>query len=314
MADRVTIPDLIERKQRGQKLTMLTAYDLPLARLVDQAGVDVVLVGDSLGMVALGLPSTVPVTLEQMLHHAQAVRRGVARALVIGDMPFMSFNISTQETVRNAGRFLQEAGCDGVKVEGGQGSVESLKAVRAIAEAGISVMGHLGLTPQTAGKLGGFRVQAKEAAAGAALVRGAVELERAGCFAVVLECVPREVAAEATRRLRIPTFGIGAGLDCDGQVLVTHDLLHLSGLFHPKFARTFARVDEVILKALGQFRKSVTDRTFPASQESFSMNPEELRRFRACLKGSSSRKRGSDSRPRSRRGQAFRGNDQRVEA
>jgi 3-methyl-2-oxobutanoate hydroxymethyltransferase len=301
---KVTIPGLLRRAERGEKLTMLTAYDLPLARLLDQSGVDVVLVGDSLGMVALGHPSTVAVTMEQMLHHAKAVRRGVTRALVIGDMPFMSFNLSVEETARNAGRFLQEAGCDGVKVEGGQGSAESLKAVRAIAEAGIPVLGHLGLTPQTAGKLGGFRVQAKEAGAAAALVRGAMELEKAGCFAVVLECVPREVAAEATRRLRIPTFGIGAGPDCDGQVLVTHDLLHLTGSFHPKFARSFARVDEVILKALGRFRSSVSDGTFPSGQEGFSMSPEELRRFRARLKTSSSRTRGSDSR--------FRGNDQRV--
>ena len=285
---------------------MLTAFDAPIARLLDQSGVDLVLVGDSLAMVALGYASTVPATLEMMLHHARAVRRGVSRALVVGDMPFMSFNIARRETVRNAGRFLQEAGCDAVKVEGGQGSPESVEVVRAIAAAGIPVMGHLGLTPQTAGRLGGFKVQGKNAESACRLVESAVALEKAGCFAVVLECVPAQVACEITRRLAIPTIGIGAGSGCDGQVLVTHDLLNLTGGFHPKFARIFARLDAVVLRALRQFQKAVSAGTFPARAESYSMRPEEMRQFRARLKTSSSRMRGSKSDSR------FRGNDQKV--
>ena len=285
MVFKVTPPSLWEKKRRGEKLTMLTAYDVPMARLLDEAGVDVILVGDSLGMVALGYSTTVPVTMEEMLHHAGAVRRGVSRALVVGDMPFMSFNLSLQETARNAGRFLKEAGCDAVKVEGGQGSDPSLEAVRAILDAGIPVLGHLGLTPQTAGKQGGFKVQAKDARAAVRLLEAAVQLERAGCFGIVLECVPSEVAAEVTRRLRIPTFGIGAGAGCDGQVLVTHDLLHLSGSFHPKFARTFARVDEAILRAVGQFRRAVSAGSFPSGKEGFSMAPDQLRKFRKAVRG-----------------------------
>ena len=268
---KVTVPSLIGKKRQGEKITMLTAYDLPLARLLDQAGVDLILVGDSLGMVALGYPSTVPVTMEQMLHHAKAVRRGVSRALVVGDMPFMSFNVSSTETVHNAGRFLQEAGCDAVKVEGGQGSVGSLEAVKVIVDAGIPVLGHLGLTPQTAGKMGGFKVQGKDEDSAEKISQAAVQLERAGCFGIVLECVPTELAAAITRKLSIPTIGIGAGPECDGQVLVTHDMLHLTGGFHPRFARTFARVDEAVLKAVSDFKKAVVEGKFPSGEESFSM-------------------------------------------
>lgn len=264
---------------------MLTAYDLAVARLLDQAGIDVVLVGDSLGMVALGYASTVPVTMEEVLHHCKAVRRGVSRALVVGDMPFMSFNIAVKETVRNAGRFLKEAGCDAVKVEGGQGSAESLAAVRAIAQAGIPVLGHLGLTPQTAGRLGGFKVQGKDADSAVKLLQSALELEMAGCFGIVLECVPTLVAQEVSRRLRIPTFGIGAGPHCDGQVLVTHDLLNLTGSFHPKFARAFARLDREILAALAGFRKAVKRGTFPSAAESYAMDPEQARQFKNMLGG-----------------------------
>ena len=275
---KVTIPGLLEKKRQGEKITMLTAYDLPLARLLDQAGVDLILVGDSLGMVALGYPSTVPVTMEQMLHHAQAVRRGVSRALVVGDMPFMSFNVSAAETVRNAGRFMQEAGCDAVKVEGGQGSVGSLEAVKVIVDAGIPVLGHLGLTPQTAGKTGGFKVQGKDENSADKIFQAAVQLEKAGCFGVVLECVPSELAVSITQKLSIPTIGIGAGPGCDGQVLVTHDMLHLTGGFHPRFARTFARVDEAVLKAVSDFRKAVADGKFPSKEESFSMRTGQAKK------------------------------------
>jgi len=276
---------LIRRAGRGEKLTMLTAYDLPVARLLDEAGIDAVLVGDSLGMVALGYSATVPVTMEEMLHHAKAVRKGVSRALVIGDMPFMSFNIAKKETVRNAGRFLKEAGCDAVKVEGGQGSAESIEAVRAILQAGIPVLGHLGLTPQTAGRLGGFRVQGKEAAPAVKLLEAALELELAGCFGIVLECVPTLVAREISRRLKIPTFGIGAGPHCDGQVLVTHDLLNLTGPFHPKFARAFARLDREILAAFSKFRRAVRQGSFPSAAESYAMDPQQARLFLETVRG-----------------------------
>ncbi len=266
---KVTLPGILEKKRRGEKITMLTAYDVPLARLLDEAGVDLVLVGDSLGMVALGYSSTVPVTMEEMLHHTRAVRRAVKRALVVGDMPFMSFNIALKETVRNAGRFMKEAGCDAVKVEGGQGSVDSKRAVKAIVDAGIPVLGHLGLTPQISAKLGGFRVQGKDPRSAAEILEAAVELEKLGCFGIVLECVPAGLARVITRRVAIPTIGIGAGPHCDGQVLVTHDLLHLSGPFHPRFARTFARADRVILQAVKRFQRAVKTGTFPSRGESF---------------------------------------------
>lgn len=274
---RVTIPDLLEKKRHRQKIAMLTAYDLPLARLLDEAGVEVVLVGDSLGMVALGHPTTVPVTMDEMIHHAKAVRRGVSRALLVGDMPFMSFNVSREQTVRNAGRFLQEAGCDAVKVEGGQGSVESLEAVGCLSQAGIPVLGHLGLTPQTAGRTGGFRLRGKEPGDAEKIFKAALRLEKAGCFGIVLECVPSELAGRITRRLKIPTIGIGAGPDCDGQVLVTHDLLGLSGPFHPRFARVFARADTVILEAVRRFRQAVADGSFPSRSESFSARRKRKR-------------------------------------
>ena len=277
---KVTIPDILEKKGRRDKITMLTAYDVPIARLLDEAGVDMVLVGDSLGMVALGYSSTVPVTMEEMLHHAKAVRRGVSRALLVGDMPFMSFNISRKETVRNAGRFLKEAGCDAVKVEGGQGSVESVEAVQAIVEAGIPVLGHLGLTPQTAGRVGGFKVQGRTAESARKLLEAAIELEACGCFGVILECVPSQVAEMITRRLAIPTIGIGAGPHCDGQVLVTQDLLNLTGPTHPKFARSFARLDQTILKAVQEFCGAVADGSFPSERESYSMSSEEFPRLR----------------------------------
>ena len=276
---KVTIPDFKEKKARGEKITMLTAYDVPLARLLDEAGVDMILVGDSLGMVALGYPTTVPVTMEEMIHHAKAVRRGVSRALLVGDMPFMSFNVSREETLHHAGRFLKEAGCDAVKVEGGQGSVESLEAIETIVGAGIPVLGHLGLTPQTAGTVGGFKVQGKTAEAAAALMEAAFKLEGAGCFGIVLECVPAQVAGAITKELSIPTIGIGAGPSCDGQVLVTHDLLNLTGSFHPKFARAFARLDEAILKSVQEFRKAVQAGSFPSAGESYSMSEEEWKRI-----------------------------------
>ena len=282
---KITIPDLLEKKRRGEKIAMLTAYDAPMARLLDEAGVDILLVGDSVGMVVLGYSSTVPVTMEEMLHHAKAVRRGVSHALVVGDMPFMSFNLSPEETLRNAGRFLKEAGCDAVKVEGGQGSPESLQAVQAIVQAGIPVLGHLGLTPQTAGRVGGFKVQAKTAGEALKLLEAAQGLEEAGCFGIVLECVPAQVAQLVTERLSIPTIGIGAGSGCDGQVLVVHDLLGLTGAFHPKFVRRFAQIDQSILQAAKEFRQAVAEGSFPSREESYAMPAEEWERLQERVRG-----------------------------
>ena len=275
----VTIPGLLQKKAAHQKITMLTAYDFILAGLLDQAGVDMILVGDSLGMVALGYPTTVPVTMEEMLHHAKAVRKGVSRALVVGDMPFMSFNVSKEETLHNAGRFLKEAGCDAVKVEGGQGSTESKEAVETLVLAGIPVLGHLGLTPQTAGRVGGFKVQGKTAQDAQRLLEASLELERIGCFGIVLECVPWQVAQRITGELSIPTIGIGAGSFCDGQVLVTQDLLNLTGSHRPKFVRSFARGDQMILEAVERFRQAVSEGSFPSEEESYTMLESPSRRL-----------------------------------
>jgi len=252
---------------------MLTAYDYPVARLVDEAGIDAILVGDSLGMVALGYDSTVPVTMDEMIHHAKAVRRGTRRSLLIGDMPFMSYQVSAEEAVRNAGRFMKEAGCDAVKLEGG---TESCAVTRAIVDAGIPVLGHLGLTPQTASKLGGFKVQGRDAGSAEHILEAAVALQAAGCFAVVLECVPAALAEMITRRLQIPTIGIGAGGGCDGQVLVTNDMLGLYDRFVPKFVKRYAELGAAITEAIGAYRRDVEAGAFPSSTHAFTMNRDEL--------------------------------------
>ena len=275
---KVTLPSLAEKKRRGEKITMLTAYDAPIARLLDQAEIDLVLVGDSLGMVALGYTSTASVTMDEMIHHAKAVRRAVSRALLVGDMPFKSFGVSREETLRNAGRFLKEAGCDAVKIEGGQWA-ESLESIRTLVQAGIPVMGHLGLTPQTADALGGFKVQGRDAESARRILDASIQVEAAGCFALVLECVPEQLGREISKRLSIPVIGIGAGAGCDGQVLVTHDLLNLTGGFNPKFARAFARVDQEALKAMAAFKKEVLAGTFPARSEVYSMPEDQWRVF-----------------------------------
>ena len=222
---KVTIGDLQKKMQEGQKITMMTAYDYPTASLVDQAEIDTILVGDSLGMVVLGYDSTVPVTMDEMIHHCKAVCRGANRAFVIGDMPFMSYQVSIAKAVENAGRFIKEAGCECVKLEGG---TEMVPVVEAICVAGIPVCAHIGLTPQTATKLSGFKVQGKDAEGARKLVQSARDLEEAGAFMIVLECIPDPVAKRITEALTIPTIGIGAGKDCDGQVLVYHDLVGLS--------------------------------------------------------------------------------------
>ncbi|MBW1702603.1 MAG: 3-methyl-2-oxobutanoate hydroxymethyltransferase, partial [Deltaproteobacteria bacterium] len=221
---KVTIAHLQEKKKNGDKITMMTAYDYPTAGLVDQAGIDTILVGDSLGMVMLGYESTVPVTMDDMIHHCKAVCRGAKSGFIIGDMPFMSYQVSIEKAIENAGRFIKEAGCDCVKLEGGS---EMAPVTRAIVDAGIPVCAHIGLTPQTATKLSGFKVQGKDAESARELVQSAKDLEKAGAFLIVMECIPDLVAARITEELNIPTIGIGAGKDCDGQVLVYHDLVGL---------------------------------------------------------------------------------------
>lgn len=275
--NKVTTADFRRWKMEKRPITMLTAYDYSLARLVDEAGIDAILVGDSVGNVVLGYPNTLPVTMEEMLHHTRAVVRGVRRALVIGDMPFLSYQVSKEEAIRNAGRFLKEAGAEAVKLEGGE---EIAPTVEALVKSGIPVMGHIGLTPQYVHQLGGYRVQGKEAAAARKLIRDAQALAEAGVFALVLECVPQEVAQEITASLPVPTIGIGAGPHCDGQVLVTHDLLGLYGGFTPKFVKRYANLVEEIKKALAAFREEVQSRVFPGPEHSFSMAPEEYRAFK----------------------------------
>ena len=274
---KITVPDLLHRKfsaagspVESKKITCLTAYDYPTARLLDEAGVDVVLVGDSLGMVVLGYESTLPVTIEEMLHHTRAVRRGARRALVVADMPFGSFHTDSADSLRNAVRFVKEAGAEAVKVEGGE---RRLELIARLTEAEIPVMGHVGLTPQSVNALGGYRVQGKTPDAAEQLLRDARAVEASGAFAVVLEAVPRELAAQITRELRIPTIGIGAGPDCDGQILVIHDLLGLTFDGPPKFARQYADVGQIISKAVREYCKDVREGSFPSDAESYHALP-----------------------------------------
>lgn len=269
---KVTTRTFCQKKQRGEPITMLTAYDFMTARAVDQAGVDCILVGDSLGMVVLGYPNTLPVTMEEMLHHCKAVARGASAALLVGDMPFMSYQISVPEAVRNAGRFLQEAGMEAVKLEGGR---ERAEAVRQIVAAGIPVMGHLGLTPQSVAQFGGFVPQGKTAAAARRLMEDAQILQEAGCFSIVLESVPAQLAELISQQLEIPTIGIGAGVGCDGQVLVIHDLLGLFDRFTPKFVKQYRTLHRDIVSALAEYRAEVEARAFPAAEQSIFMDEAE---------------------------------------
>lgn len=260
---------LQEKKTYGEPITMVTAYDYPSALAADRAGLDSILVGDSLGMVVLGYDSTTPVTMEEMLHHCRAVRRGAQYAYLIGDMPFMSYQADRAEAVRNAGRFLKEAGMDAVKLEGGRALAET---VRAISDAGITVIGHIGLTPQSAAKLGGYRVQGKTAADAQRLWEDAEALEAAGAAMIVLEMVPDRVAQAISQRLHIPTIGIGAGGGCDGQVLVLHDLLGLFDRFTPRFVKRYAELFTEMEHALTTYRDDVTARRFPAAEHVFPMD------------------------------------------
>ena len=273
---KVTTLTFRQKKQRGEPITMLTAYDYPTAMAVDKAGIDSILVGDSLAMVVLGYENTLPVTMEEMLHHARAVARGAKTSMLIGDMPFMSYQISVEDAVRNAGRFLQQAGMDAIKLEGGR---ERADAVRAIVGAGIPVMGHLGLTPQSVHQLGGFRAQGKTASAAKRLFEDAQILEEAGAFSIVLESVPAKLAEFISKKISIPTIGIGAGLGCDGQVLVTHDLLGLFERFTPKFVKKYANLHEVMNKAFAEYIDDIETKRFPAPEHTVEMTDEEWKDF-----------------------------------
>lgn len=266
---RLTITKIQEKKDAGERITMLTAYDYPIAKIVDEAGVDMILVGDTLGMVVLGYDSTVPVTMDDMLHHTKAVVRGSKSALVIGDLPFMSYQVSISESLHNAARFLQEAGCQAVKLEGG---VNVAETVRRIVDCGIPLMGHIGLTPQSVNQLGGFKVQGKTPEAAERLVKDALALEQAGAFAIVLELVPRELARLITHKLRIPTIGIGAGPYCSGQVLVINDMLGLYTDFVPKHNRQYARLAPQIKTAITDYVNDVHSGTFPGPEHSSSID------------------------------------------
>ncbi|WP_310599909.1 3-methyl-2-oxobutanoate hydroxymethyltransferase [Desulfobulbus sp.] len=269
---KLTIPDIRSRKN-GTPISEITAYDYPLARMADAAGIDIALVGDSLGMVVLGYPDTVSVTMEEMLHHAKAVVRGIEHALVVADMPFGSYNSSIPQAIGNANRMLKEARVDAVKIEGG---VTMAETVAAIVRAGIPVQGHIGLTPQTATSLGGFKVQGKSAEAARQLIDDARALEDAGCFSIVLEAIPAPLAEHITKAVAIPTIGIGAGPGCDGQVLVIHDLIGLYDRFVPKFVKQYAKISEQVIAALGQYKAEVESRAFPGAAHSFTMKTEEL--------------------------------------
>jgi len=284
---KITAPDFKEKKKSGKKITMLTAYDYPTALLVDRAGIDAILVGDSLGMVVLGYRDTVTVTMEEMLHHTKSVSSAVKSALVIGDMPFGSYNVSVEKAVENANRMMKEARADGIKLEGGK---QMAHVVEAIVNAGIPVQGHIGLTPQTASSLGGFKVQGKSFEAATALIEDAIALEDAGCFSIVLEAIPSPIAKMVTEAISIPTIGIGAGIDCDGQVLVIHDLIGLFERFTPKFVKQYAKISDVILSAVSQYKSDVENMKFPEEKHSFSMNEKELEKLKSKKKRRSAKK------------------------
>lgn len=276
MIKRVTTADFRRMKQEGKPIAMLTAYDYPMATLVDASGIDAILVGDSLGNVVLGYDSTVPVTMEDMIHHLRAVSRGVKRAMVVGDMPFLSYHISREESVRNAGRLMQEGLAQAVKLEGGS---EVADTVRAITTAGIPVMGHLGLTPQSVHQMGGFKVQGKTGDAARRLLEDAKQLADAGVFAIVLECIPQQLAKVITESVSVPTIGIGAGTYCDGQILVTNDLLGMFSEFTPKFVKQYANLKEQILQACRGYQEEVRNKAFPGPEHVFNMAEEEFKKI-----------------------------------
>ncbi len=268
---KVTIPELHEKKKKGEKIVMITSYDYPMTQIVNEADIDIILVGDSLGMVVQGLESTVPVTMDEIIYHCKCVMRANKHAFVVGDMPFLSYEVSVEEAVRNAGRIMKEGGVDAVKLEGG---VRMADRVEAIVRAGIPVMGHIGLTPQSVSLLGGFKVQGKSMDSARNIIEDAIALEQAGVFSIILECVPSGLAEIITKRVSVPTIGIGAGPYCDGQVLVLHDMLGLFKRFKPRFVKTYTELYDIILKALEEYRDEVKSGGFPTSEHSFTMNEE----------------------------------------
>ena len=277
---RTTITQIQQMKERGERIVMLTAYDASLAALVDAAGVPLILVGDSMGMVMLGYDSTLPVTLDMIIHHTGAVMRGTQSALIVADLPFMTYQISVEDAVRNAGRVMQVTGCGAVKLEGG---VAMAPAVRAITNCGIPVMGHLGMTPQSFNAFGGYKVQGKTEAAALQLVRDAEALQMAGAFAIVFELVPQELATLITQRLSIPTIGIGAGVGCDGEVQVLHDILGLQPNIMPRHAQRFGEIGTAIANAIGDYAQAVRDRSFPAAKNSSKLSADVLASIKAAL-------------------------------
>jgi len=278
---KLLVADLWKMKEEGRKITMITAYSYPQALIVDQAGIDIILVGDSLGMVELGYRDTIPVTMEEMLAHTKPVMRAVKRAHVVSDLPFMSYNISLQQAVTNAGVLYKDGGADSVKLEGGQ---EMAKVVETIVRAGIPVFGHIGLTPQTSALLGGFKVQGKSIDQARKVFDDAVALEQAGAFALILEAIPKELAALITQKVRIPTVGIGCGIHCDGQVLVLHDMVGLFRRFTPKFVKVYADLYTPQLNAVKEYISDVQKGSFPGDEHSFSMKADAVAELRKVLK------------------------------
>ena len=276
MTKKITTLSLQELYTNGKKIAMVTAYDYPSARIVEESGADVVLVGDSLGMVVLGYENTLPVTLSDMIHHGRAVVRACKRAMVVMDMPFMTYQISAEEAMRNAAKLIQETGATAVKLEGG---AEVADTVKRITDAGIPVFGHVGLTPQHIGQLGGFSVQGLDAQKAMRLLNDAISLEQAGACAVVLEAIPWQVAREITQRIKVPTIGIGAGIHCSGQVLVYHDILGLQTDIKPKFVKQYGNFFPLMAQAVGEFVKEVKESTFPDLDRSYSMDGEAFRKF-----------------------------------
>jgi 3-methyl-2-oxobutanoate hydroxymethyltransferase len=272
----ITTTVIQQRKVEGKNITMLTAYDFSMAKFLNDAGIDMLLVGDSLGNVVLGYDSTLPVTMEDMIHHGKAVCRGAKEAMVVVDMPFMSYQVSTEQAVTNAGRIMKETGAQAVKLEGGR---EIANAVKAIVAAGIPVVGHLGLTPQSVHSLGGFKVQGKEEKSAQKLLEDAKVLEESGAFALVLECVPALLARKVTQSIEIPTIGIGAGVHCDGQVLVINDLLGLYPGFSPKFVKQYANLHIQVAQAVAEYKKEVETKTFPSAEHSFKISDEVLEKL-----------------------------------
>jgi len=278
---RVTISDIKEMKSRGEKIPMITAYDYTSARIVDAAGIPIILVGDTLGQVVLGYDSTLPVTMDEMIHHTKAVARGSEHPLIVGDMPFMSYQASVSEALHNAGRFLQEGGAQTVKLEGG---VNMAPTVQRMVSSGIPVMGHIGLTPQSVNQMGGYKVQGKTLKAAVRLMEDARSLEEAGAFALVLECVPTSLARLITERVSIPTIGIGAGKECDGQVQVFHDMLGLFTDFVPKHAKRYANLGETIAAAVAEYMSEVKDQSFPSREHSYHIKEEVLAELQAKVR------------------------------